>query len=62
MSIVAFASVMMTYVGVNFYLAGLHSYASGDQVLSLKFIGIAFACIAILGAFAYRGYAKFYKK
>jgi cytochrome c-type biogenesis protein CcsB len=62
MSIVAFSSILMTYFGVNFYLAGLHSYASGDQIVSVKFIGIAFAIIAILGFFAYRGYAKFYKK
>ena len=25
---------MMTYFGVNFYLSGLHSYASGDQVIT----------------------------
>ncbi|KJD34282.1 cytochrome C biogenesis protein [Tamlana nanhaiensis] len=62
LSIVGFASIMMTYFGVNFYLAGLHSYASGDQIISLKFIGIACALIAILGFFAYRGYAKYYKK
>jgi cytochrome c-type biogenesis protein CcsB len=62
MSIVAFASILMTYFGVNFYLAGLHSYASGDQIISIKFIIIAFAIIAVLGLFAYRGYAKYYKK
>jgi len=62
LSIVAFASILMTYFGVNFYLAGLHSYASGDQIISIKFIAIAFACIAVLGAFGYRGYAKHYKK
>ena len=62
MSIVAFSSILMTYFGVNFYLAGLHSYASGDQIVSVKFIGIAFALVAVLGLFAYRGYAKFYKK
>jgi cytochrome c-type biogenesis protein CcsB len=61
-SIIAFASIMMTYFGVNFYLAGLHSYASGDQIVSLQFIGIAVAIVAILGFFAYRGYAKFYRK
>lgn len=26
------ASVMMTYLGVNYYLSGLHSYAAGDPV------------------------------
>ena len=62
MSIIAFASIMMTYFGVNFYLAGLHSYASGDQIISLKFIGIACAIIAVLGALAYRGHVKYYKK
>ncbi len=62
MSIVAFASILMTYFGVNFYLAGLHSYASGDQIVSVKFIGIACAIVAVLGFFAYRGYAKYYKK
>ncbi len=62
MSIVAFASILMTYFGVNFYLAGLHSYASGDQIVSVKFIIIASAIVAVLGFFAYRGYAKYYKK
>ncbi|GGG51336.1 cytochrome c biogenesis protein [Bizionia arctica] len=61
-SIIAFSSIMMTYFGVNFYLAGLHSYASGDQIVSVKFIAIAFGIIAILGFLAYRKYAKFYKK
>ncbi len=62
LSIVAFASIMMTYFGVNFYLAGLHSYASGDQIVSVKFIVIACAIVAVIGFFGYRGYAKFYKK
>ncbi|AUP77965.1 cytochrome c biogenesis protein CcsA [Flavivirga eckloniae] len=62
MSIVAFSSILMTYFGVNFYLAGLHSYASGDQIVSVKFIGIACVIVAILGFLAYRGHAKYYKK
>ncbi len=31
-STVAYSSVIMTYFGVNYYLSGLHSYASGDPV------------------------------
>jgi cytochrome c-type biogenesis protein CcsB len=31
MSVLAFASVLMTYFGVNFHLSGLHSYASGEK-------------------------------
>ncbi|RNC86461.1 MAG: cytochrome C biogenesis protein [Winogradskyella sp.] len=60
MSVLAFASVLMTYFGVNFYLAGLHSYASGDQILSLQFIVIALAIIAIISVFAYRKYKVHY--
>lgn len=30
LSLLSFASVLMTYFGVNFYLSGLHSYAKGD--------------------------------
>ena len=38
MSIVAFASILMTYFGVNFYLVGLHSYASGDKIITPSFV------------------------
>ncbi|WP_456391875.1 cytochrome c biogenesis protein CcsA [Nitratifractor sp.] len=31
-SFLAFASILMTYFGVNFYLSGMHSYATGDPV------------------------------
>ncbi len=31
MSVLAFASILMTYFGVNFHLSGLHSYASGER-------------------------------
>ncbi|MEA2027998.1 MAG: cytochrome c biogenesis protein CcsA [Campylobacterota bacterium] len=31
-STLAFASILMTYFGVNFYLSGMHSYATGDPV------------------------------
>ncbi len=62
MSIVAFSSIIFTYFGVNFYLAGLHSYQSGQQIASFNVIAIAAVIIALLGFFAYRGYAKYYKK
>jgi cytochrome c-type biogenesis protein CcsB len=32
LSLVAYSTVIMTYFGVNYYLTGLHSYASGDPV------------------------------
>ena len=61
-AILAFGSILMTYFGVNFYLTGLHSYASGDQIISYQFIIGAFVAWLILGHFAYRKYKKFYKK
>jgi len=62
MAIIAFASIMMTYFGVNFYLAGLHSYASGDKVITPTFIYYAVAGVAVLGAVSYWKYKKYYAK
>ncbi|NNF20150.1 MAG: cytochrome c biogenesis protein CcsA [Flavobacteriaceae bacterium] len=53
LSIIAFASIMMTYFGVNFYLAGLHSYASGAQVITPSFVWYTVAGVGVLGAFSY---------
>ncbi|APS39491.1 cytochrome c biogenesis protein CcsA [Salegentibacter sp. T436] len=62
MAVVSFASILMTYFGVNFYLAGLHSYASGDKVITPTFIYYAVAIVALLGAVSYWRFQKFYAK
>ncbi|MBU2997305.1 cytochrome c biogenesis protein CcsA [Cellulophaga baltica] len=62
MSVVAFASIMMTYFGVNFYLAGLHSYASGAQVITPTFVYYTVAGVFILGGFSFWKYKKYYSK
>ncbi|MBT8295378.1 MAG: cytochrome c biogenesis protein CcsA, partial [Gramella sp.] len=62
MAIVAFASIMMTYFGVNFYLSGLHSYASGDKVITPTFIYYAIAAVAILGGLSYWKFQKYFAK
>ncbi|HET8886612.1 MAG TPA: cytochrome c biogenesis protein CcsA [Salinimicrobium sp.] len=62
MSVIAFASIMMTYFGVNFYLSGLHSYASGDKVITPNFVYYSVAIVALLGFFSYLRYKKFYSK
>ncbi|MDT0678247.1 cytochrome c biogenesis protein CcsA [Autumnicola musiva] len=62
MSVVAYASIMMTYFGVNFYLSGLHSYASGDKVITPTFIYYTVAGVAVLGAISYWKYKKHYAK
>ncbi len=57
-----YLSIMMTYFGVNFYLSGLHSYASGDKQVTPReaFIYIGFILILLtLAAFKYK---KYYKK
>ena len=52
-SLLAFTSVLMTYFGVNYYLAGMHSYAKGDPVPIPDFVPWTYAVIAILIAMAY---------
>ncbi|PWG05456.1 cytochrome c biogenesis protein CcsA [Polaribacter aquimarinus] len=61
-SIVAYASIMMTYFGVNFYLSGLHSYASGDRVITPSSVYYSLGFVVILGTLAFLKYRKFYKK
>lgn len=60
-SVIAFGSILMTYFGVNFYLTGLHSYASGDQIISYKFIIISLVVWVVIGFLAKRKYNQFYK-
>ena len=60
-SIIAFASIMMTYFGVNFYLVGLHSYASGDQVITPTFVYYTLLGVIILGGISLYKYKKVYK-
>ena len=62
MAIVAFSSIMMTYFGVNFYLSGLHSYASGDKVITPDFVYYTVAGVALLGGVSYFSFLKHYKK
>ncbi|WP_298761670.1 cytochrome c biogenesis protein CcsA [uncultured Psychroserpens sp.] len=61
-SIISFSFILFTYFGVNFYLSGLHSYQSGQQILSYQYIAIAVGVVALLGFLAYRKYAKYYRK
>ena len=58
MSIIAFASIMMTYFGVNFYLVGLHSYASGDKVITPDFVYWSIVFVFVLGILSKYKYNK----
>lgn len=56
-SLFGFASVMMTYFGVNYYLSGLHSYAAGDPVPippAVYYTTALFTSVSLLGYWKYR--------
>jgi cytochrome c-type biogenesis protein CcsB len=56
-SLFGFASVMMTYFGVNYYLSGLHSYAAGDPVPIppvVYYTALTFAGISLIGYWKFR--------
>jgi len=48
-----FASVAMTYFGVNYYLSGLHSYAAGDPVPIPTWVYIAVFCAVVVSVSAF---------
>ncbi len=54
-SLLAFTSVLMTYFGVNFYLSGMHSYASGDPVPIPEFV---YYIVGVTGAVSILAYRK----
>ena len=55
-----FATVIMTYYGVNYYLSGLHSYAAGDPVPIPPQVYITAACLLGLSLFAYWRFKKYF--
>ena len=61
-AVVAYASIMMTYFGVNFYLAGLHSYASGDIPVTPSFVWYFVIFVIVLSIIAFIQYRKYYTK
>ena len=61
-STISFFSILMTYFGVNFYLSGLHSYASGDKIITPSFVYYSVAFVLILGLLSLWKYRSYYKK
>ena len=53
MSIIAFGGILMTYFGVNFYLTGMHSYATGDKIITPAFVYYAVGIVLLLGLVSY---------
>jgi cytochrome c-type biogenesis protein CcsB len=60
-SLFAFSGVLMTYFGVNYYLSGMHSYASGDPIPVPSFVYIAVILLAALSFLAYIKYTSYNK-
>ena len=60
-SVLAFGSIMMTYFGVNFYLAGLHSYAKDDQQISVNYIAASLISLTFISILAYRKHKKYFQ-
>jgi len=54
MSLWAFSSIIMTSFGVNYYLAGMHSYAKGDPVPIPSWVFWLTGALAILTILSFR--------
>jgi cytochrome c-type biogenesis protein CcsB len=57
-SFIGYASVMMTYFGVNYFLGGIHSYASGSAFQVPYAVYVAMVLLVALSIFAYRRQQK----
>ncbi len=53
LSTVAYSIIVMTFVGVNFYLSGMHSYAAGDPVPIPTYLYYIIATVLLVIAFAF---------
>ncbi|PLY16599.1 MAG: cytochrome C biogenesis protein [Sulfurimonas sp.] len=53
-SLLSYTSVLMTYFGVNYYLAGMHSYAKGDPVPIPDFVPVTYTILFVVIVIAFR--------
>jgi len=53
-ALLAFGTILMTYFGVNFYLSGLHSYATGDPLPIPTWVYVLASAVVVLIIIAYR--------
>jgi cytochrome c-type biogenesis protein CcsB len=54
LSLLGFGSILMTYYGVNYYLAGLHSYATGDPVPIPTWVYVLVGIVIVLIMLSYK--------
>ncbi|MFA7084307.1 MAG: cytochrome c biogenesis protein CcsA [Arcobacteraceae bacterium] len=53
-SLLAFSTILMTYFGVNFYLSGMHSYATGDPLPIPTWVYVLTVLVFVTIVIAYR--------
>ncbi len=53
-SLISYYTILMTYFGVNFYLSGMHSYATGDPVPIPNWVYHSIAIITTISILAYQ--------
>lgn len=59
LSVLAFASVLMTFFGVNYFLSGMHSYGQNNNVQGIFiYLYAAVVAVLILGGWSYMRYKK----
>jgi cytochrome c-type biogenesis protein CcsB len=61
-AVLSFAVILMTYLGVNHLLSGLHSYAQGEKASIPVQIWGWLAVSILLSIWAFFKYRKYYKK
>lgn len=54
LSLISYASIIMTYFGVNYYLSGLHSYAAGDPLPIPTFVPVLSLLIIFIIIISFR--------
>lgn len=58
-SVIAFATVLMTFFGVNYFLSGMHSYGENSNIYGIfAYLYGAAVIILILGIISYKGYKR----
>ncbi len=57
-ALLGFGTVIMTYFGVNYYLAGMHSYAKGDAAPVPSFVYYTLIIITVIVILAYNNFKK----
>jgi uncharacterized membrane protein YdbT with pleckstrin-like domain len=57
-SLWSISTLIMTFFGVNFYLSGMHSYATGDPVPFPTWAYIAIAIFVVFSILSYWKYSR----